>query len=328
MSASRIDVVLVGTGEPKDAAHLPAFLECAMGIKPDQGTVRAAAERYAAPAADGPTSAATITRLAAALQARLNARLRVPVRVRAGYLCAAPSIAAALTKLDAETVIAVSVAPFAPRHTMAAIQQAIRVAEAPEHGGRGRDIPLLDDFYTEAPFARSVSRRIAEALDGAYAPEWAVLFVARSLAVRGEDDTDPAAYRLDWAVDEILPAVVPGTWGIAYAGGPAGRDRTDGEPRPDAAAREVAGDKWAKLLVVPIGYIAEDLDMRYDLDVVLRAKVNDIGLLYRRARTVGDSPAFVEALAEAVAGAVALEAPAGPVVRPQIQGGMSPAADA
>jgi protoheme ferro-lyase len=325
MSDSRIDVVLVATGEPRDTAHVAEFLHCSTGVKPDAGAVRAATERYAG-VADGAVSAGTITRLAAALQVRLAADLRVPVRVRAGYLCGAPTVAATLAKLDADMVVAVSLAPFAPRRIMSAMQEAIRAAEAPHNGGRGRDIPLLDDFYTERPFAQAVSRRIAEALDGSYAPEWAVLFVSRSLLIKGDDDTDPAAYKLDWAVDQILPAVVPGTWGIAYAGG--SRDRADDEARPDAAAREVAGDSWVKLLVVPIGYIGEDADMRYDLDVVLRAKAREIGLTYRRAKPVGDSPAFVAALAGAVMDAVALESATPAPVRPQIQKGASPAADA
>ena len=54
------------------------------------------------------------------------------------------------------------------------------------------------------------------------------------------------------------------------------------------------------MLVVPIGFVAEELETRYDLDVLLRRQATALGLTYRLARTQDDSPAFVATLADVV----------------------------
>ena len=71
---------------------------------------------------------------------------------------------------------------------------------------------------------------------------------------------------------------------------------------PDAAdvlAEEATAGR-REVVVVPLGFVSEHLETLYDLDVALAGRAAELGLGFRRALTVQDSPRFIEALAAAV----------------------------
>ena len=55
-------------------------------------------------------------------------------------------------------------------------------------------------------------------------------------------------------------------------------------------------------VVVPIGFVADHVEVLYDLDVEARATAASAGLAFARAGTVGDHPLFIRMLAEVVRG--------------------------
>ena len=58
-------------------------------------------------------------------------------------------------------------------------------------------------------------------------------------------------------------------------------------------------------ILVPIGFLADHVEVLYDLDVEARATADEIGLALARAEAVNDHPRFIEALADVVIEAVA-----------------------
>jgi protoporphyrin/coproporphyrin ferrochelatase len=308
MSTSRVGVAVIAPGRPRSADDLVGFLTTVTGLAPESAALRAATERFAvAVAGDRAAVADPTAGLAAGLQARLRDELGIPALVRHGLLWGAPSVAQCLASLDAEHVVALPLEPFASRLTLDQYRLALARAEAPERGGRGRAVATLDGWCMDRGFARAVSRRIAEALDGSFAPEWALLFVLRSVPVEEIDRGDPVLDQLHHAIAQILPSIVPGGWDIACLGqGPNGRWL---EPDPVEAARGLAAEGWKKLIVVPIGFVAEGLETLHDLDVLLRRQVVSLGLTYRRVRTLDDTPAFTAALADVVERHLALLLP-------------------
>jgi ferrochelatase len=53
-------------------------------------------------------------------------------------------------------------------------------------------------------------------------------------------------------------------------------------------------------VVAPIGFVADHVEVLYDLDVEARATATAAGLGFARASTVNDHPLFVRLLAELV----------------------------
>jgi ferrochelatase len=59
------------------------------------------------------------------------------------------------------------------------------------------------------------------------------------------------------------------------------------------------------VLIQPIGFLVDHMEVLYDLDVDAQLEADRLGLRLTRAATVGDHPAFIEALADVVEQALA-----------------------
>jgi ferrochelatase len=77
------------------------------------------------------------------------------------------------------------------------------------------------------------------------------------------------------------------------------------EPDVNDALRALAADGGRDVVVVPIGFVCDHVEVLYDLDVEARATAAAAGLGFVRAPTVNDHPLFVRMLAEVVRAAAA-----------------------
>ena len=71
-------------------------------------------------------------------------------------------------------------------------------------------------------------------------------------------------------------------------------------PRRRTRCALLAADGWRKLLVVPVGFVSDNIETQYDLDIELRELAEGLGIEYRRSLAPNDSPHFIEALADVV----------------------------
>jgi ferrochelatase len=59
-----------------------------------------------------------------------------------------------------------------------------------------------------------------------------------------------------------------------------------------------------KVLVCPVGFVSDHLEILWDIDVESRERAAELGLELDRIESLNDDPAFVQALAELVRQAV------------------------
>ena len=292
MTDGFVDVALLAYGGPGDADEIPVFLRNLMGREPSAETLAVVLERYALIGGASPLPAIT-ARQALALQARLVQQLAFPLRVRPGFLFSSPSVAECVAGLGgSHELLALPMSPFASRLTTDRYRAALAAAGRP-------DVPLLEGWYAGAGFVHTLTKRVAEALDGCDASEWAVLFTAHNVPVETIMEGDPYVEQLQQTIAQVLPAVMPGDWRFAFQS----KGRGGGEwlePEVDDVVRQLAEDGWEKLLVVPVGFVSDNVETLYDLDIVLREQIEGLGLEYRRSTPPNDSPLFIEALADVV----------------------------
>jgi ferrochelatase len=212
--------------------------------------------------------------------------------VRHGFLFAEPSVTKCLAELTGHEVLALPLSPFGSRQTRDRYRQALDEAGA-------TDVPLLEGWYAGRGFVKALSKRIAEALDGSDASEWAVLFTAHNVPLENVLEGDPYVEQLQQTIAQLVPQVTPGDWRFAFQS----KGRGGGEwlePEADEVVRALAGDGWEKLLVVPVGFVSDNVETLYDLDIELRAVAEANGMEYRRSTPPNDSPYFIEAIADVV----------------------------
>ncbi len=64
--------------------------------------------------------------------------------------------------------------------------------------------------------------------------------------------------------------------------------------------RALAARGGREVIVVPIGFVCDHVEVRYDLDVEARATAESLGVRLVRAETANDHPAFARLLAAVV----------------------------
>ena len=67
---------------------------------------------------------------------------------------------------------------------------------------------------------------------------------------------------------------------------------------------EVAREGSRDVVLAPIGFVSDHVEVLFDLDVQARAAAVAAGLGFHRAGTAGSHPAFLDLLAELVRGQV------------------------
>lgn len=165
--------------------------------------------------------------------------------------------------------------------------------------GRGPDMRYVDAWYADPRFIEANAERIEEATGrrrGAWPAEVPVLFTAHSIPV-------PAAERSPYVSDllescrEVAALLGIPDWSLCY-------QSRSGDGRvpwlePDICdtlrARREAGA--AEVVVQPIGFLHDHVEVLYDLDTEARQVAESLGLRMHRAGTVGDHPAFIDLLA-------------------------------
>jgi ferrochelatase len=126
-----------------------------------------------------------------------------------------------------------------------------------------------------------------------------VVFTAHSLPARILEDGDP--YR-----DQLLETsrLVAGAAGIADWSFSFQSESPTGEPwlGPDILdhLEELHGQGTTRVLLAPIGFVADHLEIRWDLDTEAHEKAEELGLELERVEMPNDDPAFVAVLAEIV----------------------------
>ena len=98
------------------------------------------------------------------------------------------------------------------------------------------------------------------------------------------------------------------------------------EPDVNDHLRQLAAEGVEAVVVIPIGFVSDHMEVRYDLDTEAQATAHAAGLAFARAATPGTAPAFVSLVRELLAERASIER-GDAVPRPAV-GSSGPAWDA
>ncbi len=115
------------------------------------------------------------------------------------------------------------------------------------------------------------------------------------------------------AVNERIGQILP--WSLVYQS----RSGAPGQPwlEPDVCDH-LEGEQQSGatgVVMIPIGFISDHMEVVYDLDTQAREKAAEIGLPIRRSATVGTDPRFVAAIRELIQERINLQSQADPIRR-------------
>ena len=123
-----------------------------------------------------------------------------------------------------------------------------------------------------------------------------VVFTAHSLPERILAEGDPYKDQLLETSRLVAERAGVGTWSFAFQSA-----SPTGEPwlGPDILEEleRLHADGVRKVLVAPVGFVSDHLEILWDIDVEAREKAAELGLELERIESLNDAPEFARALA-------------------------------
>ena len=177
------------------------------------------------------------------------------------------------------------------------------VREALEEIGSGAPrVEILPTWYAHPLFVEAVADRVQVALDMLSAEQRTgaeLVFTAHSIPTKMADASGYVG-QIDTAARAVAERIGYGSYRIAY-------QSRSGNPRepwlePDIGdfirARAAAGT--LRLVVMPIGFVCDHVEVLYDLDVAAKRVAAEEGIDLVRVQTVNDHPAFIRMMASLI----------------------------
>ena len=233
-----------------------------------------------------------------ALQKKLVAD-GAPARVSFGMKHWHPFVEDVVEKISIDNppiLVGLALAPHYSKLSIGGYEDSVRRGLARKHS----KIPfvMVKSWHTEPSLITALSTRVSNMLkEIAGSGGTMVVFTAHSLPLRVVSDDDP--YRAQLLETSQLVAREAGVtdWDFAFqsASGPTG---TWLGPSLKEKISEFSNKGIRRILVCPVGFVSDHLEILYDLDVEARDYANSHGIALTRTLSLNDDPMFIEALAE------------------------------
>ncbi len=125
-----------------------------------------------------------------------------------------------------------------------------------------------------------------------------LLFTAHSLpeSIIGND---PYVDDMKECVHQVLKRIGPFPWHMAFQSKGGGTERWIG-PDVESVLSEIRQIGVREVLIVPIGFVSDHIEILYDIDVLYKEKADSLGMTMKRTHSLNSSERFIEALAAIV----------------------------
>ena len=285
-------VVLMAYGSPDRLEDVPAYYADIRGGRPiAPERLEELVERYRSL---GIETSNPLNEITEATRARLEGVLGVPVYT--GMRHWTPRIADAAERAlatGAGLVVGLVLAPHFSNMSIGAYRRLL------EEGLAGRaELAFVERWGAEPGFVELLADRLR-------GTEAHVVFTAHSLPERIVAEGDP--YRDELLETSRLVAEAAGVdeWSFSFQSA-----SPTGEPwlGPDILDHldELAGRGVEEVLVCPVGFVSDHLEIRWDIDTAAQERARELGLQLARIELPNADPAFVEVLAGLVRRAAAV----------------------
>ena len=174
-------------------------------------------------------------------------------------------------------------------------------------GARAPTIHYVAPWYAHPLFVTAVADAVVAALVTIPAARRAaapLVFTAHSVPVAMASRA-PYVEQLTASARAVAERLGHGGWQLAFQSRSGSPREPWLEPDVNDALRTLAANGAEDVVVVPVGFVCDHVEVLYDLDVEARATAQQLGLGFVRASTVNDHPVFIRMLADLVRTAAA-----------------------
>ncbi len=297
-----VGVLLMAYGGPNSLDEVAAYLlDVRNGRPPSPELVAEVRERYRLIGGRSPLLDLT-RQQAMALERALNAegdRFRVAVGMRHWH----PYIREALAQMVAAGIRRLVAIPMAPHTSRLSVGAYIRKAEESRAElGLPLEVHYVESWNDEPLYIQALAEKVSQALRRFPAEvrgQVPIVFTAHSLPQRILAEGDPYPQELMETVAGVVQHLGPVHWRFAYQSAGASPEPWLG-PDVTAVLGELAAAGHRHVLVAPIGFVCDHVEVLYDVDILYRQQAERLGMQLERTESLNTSPMLIQALANLV----------------------------
>lgn len=307
-----IAVLMMAYGSPESVKDMePYLLDIRGGRATPHSLVEEMSERYLQIGGRSPLLARTREQ-AEALEAELNRRYAGQGQTFETYLGMRhwdPRIREAVAQMMADgvqQVVALVMAPHSSRMSTGAYFAALE--QAMEELGARFEVRRVENWHDHPGLISAIAEKATQALEKFEEPPF-VVFSAHSLPSRILAQGDP--YDAQLKETALLLAerlsLKDGRWMFSYQSAGQSPEPWLG-PQIEKVVKDLAAAGEKNLLVVPVGFVCDHVEVLYDIDIACREIAAQMGARLERSESLNASPTFIAALADLVAEQVGAQA--------------------
>jgi len=289
-------VLLLAHGAPDRLEDIPAFLlNVRGGRKLPDAAVNEITRRYSL------IGGSPLLRLTTLQAEGLAKRLGRPIYL--GMRNWKPLISDAVRQISADGVERVVAICLAPQNSRTSIglykkclfEDAARLAPQVQ-------VDFVENWHDHPDLVEAFRERVATSLarvhDEARGPV-PVIFTAHSVPQKTIEDGDPYEQQVKETAALVAKAVGLEEYDVAFQSQGMTSEPWIG-PTVESLIDRIAVQGQRHLLLAPVGFVCDHVEILYDIDVLFRDYGKTKGVTVHRSESLNDSPLFIEALAAIV----------------------------
>jgi ferrochelatase len=297
-----IGVLLMAYGGPDSLDDIPAFLADIRGGRPTSPElIHEISENYRKIGGKSPLLELT-RQQGSALETLLNDGLAEPkYRIYLGMRHWTPRIKDTVDQMIADGIEQAVALVLAPHYSSMSIAKYFeKLNEALAENPKPFTYKAIISYHDHPLYIEALANRVHDGL-ATMPADTLVIFSAHSLPTRIIAQGDPYDTQLRESAALIAGKVglLPEQWTFSYQSAGRSPEPWLGPQLQDYVA-ELAGKGHMNLLSVPIGFVADHVEILYDIDIWAQSVARDLQVTLVRVPSLNNDPLFIAALTDLI----------------------------
>lgn len=285
MTNEKTAVLLLAFGGPTSLDEVEPFIKNVTDGKISEEKIKEVVERYKKIGGKSPLLDIT-NKQANALSQILGTEVFIGMRYWHPFI--KNSLKSILSK-GFKNIIILPLTPYYSSISIGAYQSIIEE----ELTGKGIKWTFIKNWHNHPLFIKSWSETISEEMKKG--SDYEIIFSCHSVPQKLIDEGDPYLGQIKETIKNIVLKIDYNKCHLAFqskGGGPIpwlGQDMTE-------IMKQIKDCGGKNILVAPIGFVSDNIETLYDIDIFYKNEAEKMGLNFRRTPCLNDNKTFIEAL--------------------------------
>lgn len=303
MSKRPVGILVMAYGTPRSIDEvLPYYTHIRRGRAPEPQQLQDLIDRYEAIGGLSPLNQITADQVDGLHRALTELDPDTEYRMYTGMKHWHPFIEETVEQMVADGIETAIGVVLAPHYSTMSIGTYIKYAQESIEKHGGPQMTFVESWHLQPHFIDSTAKRVQAALEQ-FAPEERdavkIYYTAHSLPERILQMGDPYPKQIEETGAAVSEQIGHRNWSTAWQS--AGRTP---EPWLGPDILDVIRDEAAQgvkcLIIAPIGFVSDHLEVLYDIDIEAQKLADELGVKLVRPASPNDEPQFLQGVATAV----------------------------